>query len=898
MSSQEKRNYAATPLYTKAEFWKCALQVNPATYSAEFRKTVLAPTPPEVDEYNKALLQIALEHNIKVLGIADHGNVDSIEAIRNVMTPHGIIVFPGFEITTTEKMHFVCLFAEETTTDELHRYLGSLGLTKPEEKVWPSNLSGLQLLQKVEELGGFAYAAHCTDENGILKQKCHHVWLNPLLKAAQIPATLDSLKNDAGNGYRQILLNKEPAYKRERPVALINAKDVEKPEDLALPTASCLIRMTTPCFLSFKEAFQDPESRVRLNSEVAEQYYSYLERVHVTGGYLNGLDIVFSKHLNAVIGGRGTGKSTLLECIRYVLEMQPIGKEAKEQHQKIIKENLGKEKALVELTIRSSHMHGKQFTLARRYGESTLVKDEEGTPSHFTPLDLLPNIEIYGQNEIFEIAKNTETQRQLLHRFLEDKHTAHEKYIYEVGQKLAENRRSILETIKRTASIEDKVALLPKLEEQVVQFKSLGIEDKLKIVPLLETEKNLLLRAQKEGPRLEQSLQAVQDNLPDTAFLSEAALEKLPHVEILRKMRTVLDALHHETKLILQNWKEQYSLFAVNFTDLERELQDLMQTDEMALEEIFKNLPACEGKSGKAIGLEFQKLVKDIETIRPQKTTLEHQHTLLQELRRQRATMLGDLSRNQAIRSAGFSEKLKTLNKKLEGKLRLTLATEADRSPIIEFISQCGLKDVGSKRLDWIKTADDFSPVKLAQVIHKGSEALQKEQWGMTPFVADALVKLNEEQTLLLEEIILDDTVAIELNTAHEGAPYFKVLTNLSTGQQCTAILHLLLLQNLDPLVMDQPEDNLDNAFIAERIVRELRNAKIARQFLFATHNANIPVFGDAEWIGVLTASEDRAAMPPDAQGAIDSPHVKAQAAEILEGGQTAFNQRKDKYGF
>ena len=65
MSSQEKRNYAATPLYTKAEFWKCALQVNPATYSTKFRKTVLAPTPSEVGEYNNALLQIALEHNIK-----------------------------------------------------------------------------------------------------------------------------------------------------------------------------------------------------------------------------------------------------------------------------------------------------------------------------------------------------------------------------------------------------------------------------------------------------------------------------------------------------------------------------------------------------------------------------------------------------------------------------------------------------------------------------------------------------------------------------------------------------------------------------------------------------------------------------------------------------------------
>jgi hypothetical protein len=97
---------------------------------------------------------------------------------------------------------------------------------------------------------------------------------------------------------------------------------------------------------------------------------------------------------------------------------------------------------------------------------------------------------------------------------------------------------------------------------------------------------------------------------------------------------------------------------------------------------------------------------------------------------------------------------------------------------------------------------------------------------------------------------------------------------------------------------MDQPEDNLDNAFIADRIVTELRSAKIARQFIFATHNANIPVFGDAEWIGVFDATDDKASMPPDYQGAIDVPKVKEKAADILEGGRSAFNQRKAKYGF
>ncbi|MCK2122940.1 hypothetical protein Xbuh_15245 [Xanthomonas axonopodis pv. bauhiniae] len=108
----------------------------------------------------------------------------------------------------------------------------------------------------------------------------------------------------------------------------------------------------------------------------------------------------------------------------------------------------------------------------------------------------------------------------------------------------------------------------------------------------------------------------------------------------------------------------------------------------------------------------------------------------------------------------------------------------------------------------------------------------------------------------------------------------------------------MLLLENVDPLIMDQPEDNLDNAFIAERIVTELRSAKTSRQFLFSTHNANIPVFGDAEWIGVFTAAENLGCLGLEAQGSIDVPMIRDQVASILEGGRDAFIQRKEKYEF
>ena len=228
----------------------------------------------------------------------------------------------------------------------------------------------------------------------------------------------------------------------------------------------------------------------------------------------------------------------------------------------------------------------------------------------------------------------------------------------------------------------------------------------------------------------------------------------------------------------------------------------------------------------------------------------------------------------------------------------MEIQPEGDRRPLKDFLLKCELEGVGERRLAWIDERSSLSTIELAKSIRNGKAELTVD-WGLTPVVAEALSKLPRSKLMALESLELEHRVGIELNvTSGDAPPVFKALDKLSTGQQCTAILHLLLLDNRDPLVMDQPEDNLDNAFIAERIVRELRKAKTQRQFIFATHNANIPVFGDAEWIGVFTATDAHGSLGADAQGSIDVPAIRDSVATILEGGRDAFMQRKSKYEF
>ncbi len=174
----------------------------------------------------------------------------------------------------------------------------------------------------------------------------------------------------------------------------------------------------------------------------------------------------------------------------------------------------------------------------------------------------------------------------------------------------------------------------------------------------------------------------------------------------------------------------------------------------------------------------------------------------------------------------------------------------------------------------------------------------QYRQYGLTDGIGEIISNIGRAKMMELEEIILENEIQIELNVSQSDQERYQPLENLSTGQKCTAILHLLLLDNQDPLIIDQPEDNLDNAFIAERIVKDLRKAKERRQFVISTHNANIPVFGDAEWIGAIEALEIQASLPDENVGSIDKDSVKHKVEAILEGGETAFEIRRLKYGF
>lgn len=887
--------------FTHARFWKCALQVNPHTYAGEYRGTDHGM---DAEEYAAAMRNVCRAEKIKVVGLADHGSVASAQHLRTVLEAAGIVVFPGFEVATSEKVHWVCLFSEDTDAQTLERYLGRLRLTDASDGARPTTLSGHELLRNVQdELGGFCFAAHVTGSSGLLKEKQNNLWTIPQLRAAQIPGSVDALDKD--DKYKRILRNKDPHYRRDRPMALINAKDVDQPDTLRDPGASTYIKMTEPCFASFVMAFKDPESRVRRSDRMNKHHYSQICSVSIKGGYFEGLSTKFSGHLNAVIGGRGTGKSTLLECIRYALDIPHKSQDAIQQGDQIVKVNLG-QGGEVTVKVRSATQNMTTYTVTRRYQEPPRVFDEHNHQSQFHPRkDLLPSMEIYGQNEIHELANRQlangpDALPQVLDRFWAGA-VKQQAQLDQAYRQLRKNSDQLARARDRKDDLEQRIAQLPKLEEQVRLYKGQGLENQLKVVPLLERERQLPPRVEEDLRCLHNGLQGLEESLPELTFLSDKALEGLPHAQQLRQMRQILQQLSSTIGTTLSQLRTDVAEAELKLKALAEELAQGETALQQQLSQEFAKLPGLAGKDGKQIGHTYQRLLRQIEVVKPVQQQLKTAHTQLQHLEENRSNLLKEIEGMRRNRTETKERAVKGINRRLAGKLKVSLCVDGFRQPLHDFLQT--IPGIGERKTAWVDGAQELTVCELATAIREGKPALiaKTEAWGqpLTSGLADTLVRMSPRQLDELEAVDLKEHINLELNVAHSGeTENYRALEHLSTGQQCTAILHLLLLDNQDPLIMDQPEDNLDNAFIAERIVQELRAAKTRRQFLFATHNANIPVFGDAEWIGVCSGSAQRGTIMVEHQGSIDRPVIRDQVTSLLEGGKEAFTQRQEKYGF
>ena len=296
-----------------ARFYRCALQVNPFNYLQRFHKPTSYKSE---EEYNNAIVAACIETKTEVIGITDHYRVKDSIGLAKAAHDAGIEAFCGFEAVTKDGVHFLCLFDRKIDEHQFERFIGECGVTGDDDSSPIAEKYSEELLGLAKKWGAVCIAAHVASSGGLLNELSGKarikVWTNSNLLACALPGPVAK----APHGIRQILENKDPGHKRDREVAILNASDVDDPEDLKKESASCFVKMSDVSIEAFRQAFLDPKSRVKLHSDQEPEEHSELLAMSWEGGFMDGAAVRFNENLNVLIGGRGTGKSTVIESVR------------------------------------------------------------------------------------------------------------------------------------------------------------------------------------------------------------------------------------------------------------------------------------------------------------------------------------------------------------------------------------------------------------------------------------------------------------------------------------------------------------------------------------------------------------------------------------------------------
>ncbi len=876
-----------------ARFYRCALQVNTYEYVVRHKH----PTA-YTDEasYNAALIQACKDNGIEIIGLADHYRIRSAVSLIDAARAAGVIVFPGFEAVSKEGVHFLCLFDPSTTVDAVQGRIHGCGVHDDSNPSPIGDLDAQELLEHAPNWPAQVIAAHVAGAGGLFKalqtgQARSAIWRHPGLQACSLPGPVSAATDDV----RPILENKNADYTRERAVAILNCQDVLNPDDLSKQGTSCYIKMTSPTFEGLRQAFLDPGSRVRLLSDPApEEHIEFLGMAWETEGFLRGCRLHFNENLNVIIGGRGSGKSTVVESLRYVLGMEPIGEDAKRVHNGIVQGVL-RSGTKISLFVQSYNPDKRLFIIERTVPNPPRVIDDKGNVLPVKPLDVVRGVTVFGQNELAELARSPEKLTTLLQRFIPTD-PAHDSKVEQLVTALSASRTEILDCEAKIQKDNEALAALPGIEETLKRYREAGVEDKLKSQDLIIKAEGVVQVARDSLSPFSEIISDIDTLFPVSKdFLNDGALEGLAAQAELASLRGTFSTFEAETKNAAMALQTAIETAEKAIGEVANKVASEKAAAQADYERILREL-----QKDRIDGSEFIRLRQDMTRLAPLNERLLKSQQKLEEQRQKRRNELvrwEDLKRERYQR---LERAAKKVSKELPGRLRVTVVYGGNRELLRELLRQVGGRL--SETITAICDKQDLSLSGLADAYRQGAAELVK-QFGIPRTQADRLVQAGAKLPMQIEELDLPHITEIELNVGPENAPpEWRKLDQLSTGQKATALLYLLLLESEGPLVLDQPEDNLDNRFISEGVVPKIRSEKRRRQFIFSTHNANIPVLGDAELILVMRAigeaGDGHADVPPENMGAIDKETVAGLVEEILEGGKEAFETRRLKYGF
>lgn len=606
----------------------------------------------------------------------------------------------------------------------------------------------------------------------------------------------------------------------------------------------------------------------------------HIERVQIEEGFLDGLDVSFVSGLNVIIGERGTGKTSLIELIRFCLGVQGYTTDSAKRSLDHALSILGSGQVTVTLA------DGESEILVTRTASDDAPR---ASASYVRPI-------IFSQTEIETVGLQAQGRLRLLDSFSGEQRDAQAREsaaVSEVRSLTAEAealRREIEELSRQVDEIPALNNQIAELAPKEQELSKVSAEANAKKSQLDAVSANIAASAVSVGAieRFHQSVIRWQSSL---ASLSAAAptFEPWPESAGSDPLAQCRSSIERAKDLLDKALKEVENAATAADAQLRSSLDSKLSVEDRA-RQLRKEVESLQAGAGA--------IVRQGQQLRERKAQLESLKAVLAEREKALSSLLAhrnaSLDRLDSVREQRFNARrsaAKQLTETLGPRIRIGVSRagqfEAFAAAIADVLRGSGLRYNELSSM----LASNVSPRELLEAADSNDFDLIAEAAGITKDrAARALAQLRESDLGALATVSVEDTVTLQLL---DGADY-KSIGQLSTGQRCTVVLPLVLRHTDRILVVDQPEDHIDNAFIADTLLVSILARSPQSQIIFSTHNANIPVLGNADRV-IQLGSDGTRGFPVLASG-LDDPSVVKAITTVMEGGAEAFRRRVSFY--
>ena len=877
-----------------------------------------APTP------RKWLLDY-MDAGIDCVAITDHNSGAWIDKLREALKqlkeekPAGyrpLTLFPGVELSVSGGVHILAIFDSSKTTSHVDSLLGAVGYGgRKGDCDGVTSKSLVDVVEAIDKAGGLAIPAHVNGPKGVF-QEVHGQTLRLLLDTTTIVAmeVVDDSKSLSG-----LYCAKEIAWTHVLGSDSHHPSGEDRPR--LLGSRYTWVKMGTPSLDGLRLALLDgaqsvkrsPDTSTDPNAHATEMIESIEVRDAVFLGRGQKFNLSFSPWLTTIVGGRGTGKSTSIEFLRLALRRKdelPSALEADLAKYAAVRRTRNDDGLLTDKTHLTVvyRKNGACFRVQwSQDGSAPAIQREtpdggwegaEGEVKSRFP------VRIFSQKQVYQLAKEPGALLRVIDEAPEVGRRDWERRWQEEEARFLSLRAKARELEVGLAEESRLKGELDDIQRKLAVFESSGHAEILKSYQRRHREKRQVDAWEADwrelGKRIRDlAAETVPDALRDSLSGGDGAgIEALltaaddTHKE-LEAIQKELDRLGARADKVVRSWAS-----ARSGSDWARDVRDSL--------EAFEKLKQALAEQGVGDPAAYGRLVQDRQAAEQRLRGLSEQRDKVGVLEKQAQASLArllDLRRALSRRRADFlSEVLKD-----NPHVRIEVVPYGARGTIeSEFRAIIGkngptfAKDIGSPDDGEGLLAGICSVGAEAETVEAGLETLKRKVQKIASDAPDApkvsykqfaahLRRLQPEALDRLDVWFPGDSLIVTYSPKGDGN-VFRSIQDGSPGQKTAALLAFLLSYGHEPLVLDQPEDDLDNHLIYGLIVAQLRAIKSKRQLIIVTHNPNIVVNGDAELVVALRVANGRT--QEEARGSLQNSQVRETICDVMEGGREAFKRR------